>query len=183
MLCTNTRVFADSKPSAHRQWKATGRLTTNAAVPLHRCSGAIQPGAGPAPGNRPHIHSADSSWTTTNTTTSVVSQAFICSIPENPRVNRGRNVGSCNRPYTPIPTATAAPRTKAAVSGPADPRAGAWAVPVTATAPSCAAGHIPNREGAARRPGDTRSVGEAGDHHLGFEQEGEQIQHRDHDEQ
>ena len=66
---------------------------TNATAPDHRCTGATYDGAPVTPGRRPHIHNAVASWTTMSAATTVVSHAFICSMPLNPRVNSGRPAG------------------------------------------------------------------------------------------
>lgn len=82
-------------PNAHRQWNATGTVSTNATLPLHRCSTATHPGARPAAGSRPHIHNAVANCTPSSTTAAVLSRTFIGSMPENPSVNGGRPLGVC----------------------------------------------------------------------------------------
>ena len=92
------------------QCTATGSVTVKASAPDHRCMGATQPGARcETPGSRPHIHSAVVSWTSSRTAAAVLSQAFICSIPEKPNVANGRPAGSCRPAYVPSATATRAP--------------------------------------------------------------------------
>ena len=85
-----------AKPSAQMQCSATGTVSTNAVVPLHRCSGPAHGGAAEVtPGSRPHIHIAVVSWTINRTEAPVVSHAFICNMPEKPSVTSGRPAGSC----------------------------------------------------------------------------------------
>src|SRR6266516_1880331 len=115
-LWTITRKSVVPNPSAHKQWNATGKENTNARLPLQRWSTEPQAGAAPAPGRRPHIHSAVTSCTISRATAAVPSQTFICSIPENPRVNNGRPAGVCTLAYTPNVTATAAPARSTATS-------------------------------------------------------------------
>src|SRR6266704_6554545 len=115
-LWTITRKSVVPNPSAHRQWNATGKESMNARLPLQRCSTEPQAGAAPAPGRRPHIHSAVTSCTISKATAAVPSQTFICSIPENPRVNSGRPAGVWTLAYTPKVTATAAPASSTATS-------------------------------------------------------------------
>ena len=69
-------------PIDHRQWNATGRVSRNAMMPLVRCSGPIQAGAGPRP-IFPHIRSALSNWTNARTTAPAVSHTFIANIELN----------------------------------------------------------------------------------------------------
>ena len=77
------------------QCRATGSVTAKASAPLKRCAWGAHAGARPAPGSRPHIHSAVSSWTTRSAAAAQVSHAFICSIPEKPKVANGRPAGWC----------------------------------------------------------------------------------------
>jgi len=49
--------------------------------------------------------------TTSSRAAAVVSQAFICSMPEKPRVANGRPAGSWTPAYTPVATATRLPTT------------------------------------------------------------------------
>ena len=64
-----------------------------ASDPLQRCRIAAHAGAGPARGRWPHIHKAVSNCTMSRDTAAVVSQTFICRIPEKPRVVTGRPLG------------------------------------------------------------------------------------------
>ena len=64
-----------------------------AIEPLHRCRTGAHDGAGPARGRWPHIHKAVSNCTIRRDVAAVVSQAFICRIPEKPKVDTGRPLG------------------------------------------------------------------------------------------
>ena len=86
------RGCSSTNPSAQMQWNATGsgedeRDRAAPAVDRRRPTR----GAAPARGSRPHIHSAVSELDDQqDEPRRCVSQAFICSMPEKPRVNSGR---------------------------------------------------------------------------------------------
>src|SRR6266496_4295387 len=92
-----TRVLYCWKPSAYRQWTATGTVSRNAIRPDHLCSPPIHGGA-VTRGTFPYITRAEPSWTSASTAAPVASQDFTEPGLENPAMLTAMPVGLWSRP-------------------------------------------------------------------------------------
>ena len=81
--CTSTRVEYAAKPSAYRQWTATGTVSRKAIRPDQRCRPPIHVGAA-TPGTLPYMTSAEPSCTSAKIKATVASQVFAARPPEKP---------------------------------------------------------------------------------------------------
>ena len=85
------------KPSAYRQWIATGTASRNAIRPDHLCSPPIHSGA-VTRGTFPYITRAEPTWTIANTVAPVASHDFTEPGLEKPAMLMAIPVGLCTRP-------------------------------------------------------------------------------------
>ena len=85
------------KPSAYRQWIATGTASRNATRPDHLCSPPIHSGA-VTRGTLPYMTRAEPTWMIANSVAPVASHDFTVPGLEKPAMLMAIPVGLCTRP-------------------------------------------------------------------------------------